>query len=148
MDKKQLQALYFLTALTLVTVFTLLGYLSYLLFKPFQPPLMIQPFQVINEDKTVKKGEKLYFTAEIEKYEEVPSSFNPRIECVDGNLVTITNIEQAPVPVGRHSVTGSQMIPQKTSTGECQLIIAITYHVTKLKNVQVERVTEPFYVIE
>lgn len=148
MDTHKLSTLYYLSMLTLIIVFLFLGYVSVLLFTPFQEPIVVQPFEVLNEDKTVAKGETLYFEAIIEKFSNPPTRFTSWIECKDGNLVTITRPELSPIPIGKHVVTGSQTIPHKTSLGECKLFMESTYHVTKLKDVQATRVTEWFVVTE
>lgn len=148
MDTKQLRFLEITTAITFFLVITLIAYVAFLLFKPFQAPIVVLPFEVLNEDKTIARGEKLYFEAIIEKFSNPPSSFVSWIECKDGNLVTITNPELSPIPIGKHVVTGSQTIPHKTSLGECKLLIETTYHVTKLKDVVELRDTEWFTVIE
>lgn len=148
MDTHKLSTLYYLSMLTLIIVFLFLGYVSVLLFTPFKEPIVVQPFEVLNEDKTVAKGDILYFEAVIEKFSNPPTDFISWIECKDGNLVTITNPDLSPIPVGKHMVTGSQVIPQKTSIGQCKLLIESTYHVTKLKDVTATRETEWFTVIE
>lgn len=142
-----MKILYYFSTLTILLAFVLMGYVGYLMFKPFHEPVVVQPFQILNENKEVHRGEVLQYEAELEKFQDVIVTSYKNIVCKDGNLVTLANFSDTRVPVGRHKVTGEQVIPHKTSLGECKLTIDVTYHVSRLKDVHRHRETDWFFVL-
>lgn len=148
-DEKHLHYLYYLSMLTIIICFLFVGHVSYLMFAPFDEPEIVQPFKVMNEDKTVQRGGTLHYEIILHKKQDVSVTSYQYIVCADGNLVTIANSEQhTRAPVGKHSMVGAQNVPHKTSLGECKLVVESTYHVTKLKDVNRTRETEWFTVID
>lgn len=145
--------LYIFSLATLVFAFIVLGYFTFLLFQPFKEPIIYtHPFEVVNENKEVKRGEKLYYQVDFEKRQDVSVTSYNNIVCQDGNLVTLvpqsTIVQNTRAPVGRQLVTDFKIIPEKTSLGECKIEIEVVYHVNRLKDVHRHRETEWFTVYE
>ena len=147
METRTTHRLYIASMLVLLMAFLLMGYVTYLMFEPFHEPLVVEPFPVLNENKEVVRGELLYYTIQLTKYQDIPVSSFKSIVCADGNLVTLA-FAQTSLPLGTHKLDTNVRIPEKTSLGECYLHFETTFHVNKLKDVHRERNTEVFYVIE
>lgn len=141
------KALIWFSGGTLILAYLVVAYVGFLHFQPFHEPDVVQPFPVLNENKTVERGGVLRYEAKLTKYSDVKVTNYKNIICKDGNLVTIADLNNtSKVPLGTHTVIGTQNIPHKTSLGECKLVFDVIYHVNQLKDVERTRETEWFTV--
>lgn len=116
----------------------------------------VHSVEVLNEDKIVERNGKLNLKFSYTKYIDISTDEVFRhIECVDGNLVTMTSITSifTDLPKGSHTFDTTDLqhqiiIPQKTSLGECYMVFTNEYKVNPLKTVSVTYETEPFIVIK
>lgn len=139
--------LYYYSMMVITIAFLVVGYVAWLFIEPFNEPLVVEPYPILNENNEVARGKYVFYVIEFTKYEDMPVETNRNIICADGNLVTLAPI-QTDAPVGYHKTVGEIAIPQKTSLGECFIQFKSTYHINKLRTEQRERRTDPFYVIE
>lgn len=143
---------YYFSLLSLLLSFAFVGYVALLLFEPFDEPILYEhPFPVLNENKTVERGEELHYRIHFQKRQAVAVTSYPYIICDDGTLVNLSTKYSLPtqssLPVGEHTLMASQTIPENVTPGDCRLETRVVYEINKLKEVSRIRTTETFTVL-
>lgn len=96
------------------------------------------------------RGDELHFNVEYSKEKEFPSETNRRIECWDGNLVTLTSFTTSLPLTGkeRRTVLSPPMIiPNKVSDGECWFVFTEHTFINEERTETREFVSESFIVL-
>ena len=113
---------------------------------PYKTIEFKQPFQVMNENKEVKRGEDLVYVIDFVKYGNHTGHVTRDIICQDNRVTLEGNVSN--VPPGSGVREARVNVPEKTSLGECKYRSTITYQVNPIRNVIVRLESEPFIVVE
>ena len=118
-------------------------------FYPYNVIEYKQPFEILNEDRQVARGEKLVFRVEYEKFMDIDATASTNITCQDGNLVTISAPTSSRFPIGKGDFVMDEVkIPMKTSLDMCKFNLQLHYHPNLIREVILNLETEWFEVIE
>lgn len=135
-----------LTAIMLFANLLVIAGAAGLLFWPAHLPIIYnEPFPVRPE--VVYKGDTLFYTMELRKDSQYNADWNRNIICEDGNLVTLSP-QHTDMPIGKQTVTGSIVIPQKASFSVCYLQLEVSYQVNPLRREHQTMRTQSFTIVK
>lgn len=120
------------------------------LLQPYTLPRIVQPIEILNANNEIAVGEPIQMRLIIDKHQELKTvAQTPRIECVSGNLVTLSG-EAKDLPVGKYTIDSDRyLLPPKVLVGDsCQFIFATTFQINPIKSVKSEWFSENFIVKE
>jgi len=133
-----------LIALLLVSAEVLLLYAGYFLFYPFKPVTFNKDRFAI-ENKEVKKGEILYYTADVCKNMEIATELS---RSFNNEFVYLLPTTVSTRPVGCSVTKVAIPIPEELPTGDYYLRTRFTYRLNVLRTITVTHDTEGFKVTE
>lgn len=143
MGERTQRFLYSMSVFTLLLVTTVVGTVFYWLLYPYQPLILKdKEFSVL--DKTVKRGETLYFVANYCRNFNGSATVNRAF--ING-LIFYVPSQTTMVKNGCGSVVVSIVIPLELRSGKYLLQNVYQYKVNPLRTVIVKQYTEEFEVL-
>ena len=107
---------------------------------------MVTPLPLANGHE-YHRGDEVTFIVDYVKYNNFPTHSTRRIECDDGDLVTLSQVT-VNLPLGHHVATSlPTKIPEKTSTGWCRIVLDVHYQINAFRTEMRIYETEAFYVL-
>ena len=129
-----------LAALLLITAL----FTAFLLLEPHKASQAIEPLPVLNENKTVSRGDVLVYRIDFEKFQAVPVTSSNSLVCDSGLLLFPSRTTNS--PVGKFVLEANFEIPEHAPLGKCVLRSETIAHVNILKDVKGGRETEEFTI--
>ena len=141
---------YVVAWLAIISAGLIMVTLAYWAFYPYHIIDFALPVPVVNEDKQVVRGEKIYLKTTYDKHLQVNGHGESFIICEDGNLVTVLPPRSVGVafPIGKHTFNFDMTVPEKTSLGSCHFESVIAYEVNPIRKVPITIYSEQFEVVE
>lgn len=128
----------------------LLGLWGWWTLQPTSLPVVTEPIEVLNPGNDVAIGEALVMRLVVNKPNPATAvSSSRRLECLSGNLVTLTSGSAVPLPVGSYTLVSDNVImPAKVTPGDtCDAVWTIRYRINPIRDEVVEWRSEPFTVL-
>lgn len=137
------------TAFLAVTVGALLYIVGLLVFPYNVVDVYNEPMPILNENKTIAKGDIIQFEIEYNKHIRVDGHSIKHIVCENGRLVTFA-MTDTNLPVGYHKVISKSVrVPTDIKANQyCVLTLNTSFKVNFLREVHKSVETEPFYVVD
>ena len=138
---------YLLLSLVLIALLGATIHYLWLTLYPY-PMVDIQSVEIANGNK-VRRGDEIVFRVTYVKERNYPSETHRRIECEDGNLVTMTSFNTSlPLTDTPTEVLSPPMvIPEKVSDGWCWFVFTEHAFVNDVRTEIFEDRSEPFMVL-
>jgi len=125
------------------------GLLIWWTVQPANLPTVTEPIEVLNPGNAVAINDTLLMRLDVVKPHELAQVGTVRLlECLSGNLVTLTSTDIR-LPAGTYSViSDSIIIPAKITPGDtCSAVFEITYRINPIREEVVRFDSEPFTVL-
>ena len=125
-------------------------YIIWLLYRPYPMVDIESPVPIFGYKEGYMRGEEMVFQLTYVKERNYPGSdINRRIECDDGNLVTMTSFNSnLPLTEEPKMVLSPPMvIPEKVSDGWCWFVFTEEVPVNHFRMETNEDVSQRFYVL-
>ena len=135
----------FLVVLILISL-----YIIWLLYRPYPMVNIESPVPIHEYQDGYNRGDDLVFQLTYTKQRNYPGSdINRRIECEDGNLVTMTSFNSnLPISDEPKTVLSPAMtIPDKVSDGWCWFVFTEEVPVNHFRMEENEDYSQSFYVL-
>ena len=142
-----MKTFYLLLALVLIALFGATVHYLWLTLYPY-PMVDIQSVEIANGNQ-LRRGDEIVFRVTYVKKRNYPSETFRRIECEDGNLVTMTSFSTSlPLTDTPTEVLSPPMvIPEKVSDGWCWFVFTEHAFVNDVRTEIFEDRSEPFMVL-
>lgn len=142
-----MRLLYLLLSIVLIGLLGATIHYLWLTLYPY-PMVDIQAVEIIN-GLEYERGEQIVFKVTYVKERNYPSETHRRIECEDGNLVTMTSFNTSlPLADSPTVVLSPPMtIPEKVSDGWCWFVFTEHTFVNDVRTEIYEDRSDPFFVL-
>jgi len=140
------QPAYIISSITLLIAFIMLVVSSFWYLYPYKTTEFTkEPFPILNENKTVRRGTSVNFIAEFCKTTKV----QPTITRIFKNsLLFYTPPTVGSAPPGCYKMNVQVYVPEELPAGTFQIETVYSYQVNPIRNIKVIHSTERFTVTE
>ena len=141
--KRMLNTISFISVVSAILLILLV---IYWLIYPYKTVKFSYPkFPVLNKNRTIKRGDNLFYQVDYCKYVDLPSLVT---KAFSNDIVFFVPETTGNSPTGCHSVNIQMQVPADLPMGDFHVMLTYTYQVNPIRSVTVRQETEEFKVVE